>query len=235
MLKAIAQERRGADPLVTTGALLGLAIAVALGATRFLSPDRNPILDRSEGWALDDGAVLLAIGVPSIVALVGARRRPWLLIAAGLQSALMAVSPLVFTLPLAIPATLFFVASARRGVSGRRQGLAVALVTILGLCPIVILFVWPRHVVCWTYSTRADGRTVFVRDAGTEMSSGRNSFRGTTGPLRSGETAAGGGCTSGAVMPEQSVAMIVFTAAAVFCAVRSSPVASASSGGVGEN
>ena len=183
------------------GVVLNALMAVAFGALRLLA-EAPPL--RAVAWP---GAVGLAAAyaVPAALATVALRgRRPAALLAAGLLGL-----PLAFSAMSGVSLVLLVPAAA---------GIAVA--AAVGIVPLVLLVgsLGGARGYCYSWTEDLAGRRTYTQarpDGGNGLEEGAGSE-----PLRPGQRAAGGGCTSDLVRPGQAALAVATAAAAVAVSLR---------------
>ncbi|MDQ3645678.1 MAG: hypothetical protein M3345_01940 [Actinomycetota bacterium] len=189
---------------VWIGAALGICLALAVGSIRFFGDDASFLMEDRVG-AL---ATMVVLAAPSLLALVGARGRSTLLLAAGLMYIpLSFISFALVTLPLLISGVLFLMAyePGPKPVAPRVAIVGVVVLAVMGA--LVALWFGPDDPRCWTEVTRKDGSTIVklvradccVSASGTSVSPpAPNAGRGVI--------SSGGGCTTDVITVGESAA-----------------------------
>jgi hypothetical protein len=141
--------RPTAPGIAVVGIVLSFALAVAVGILRTLNAE--PVERVAEGAGHVAFAVVFA--APALLALLGLRDRPSLLIAAGALDLALAVLMLISLIGLVFvaPGVMFFVAAGQvRGAGGSpsRSIAAVIVAVLLGIVAFLALFV-RQDPVCW--------------------------------------------------------------------------------------
>lgn len=155
---------RAATTAVTIGAVVQLGSVLAVLALGFLAGDA--VGDRL-------GAVPLAAvyGLPAVLAALALRRRPALLLAAGIASLVLAVFP--FSLhsfvfgPIALVYLVAYARWPKTDHAGKRTA-TVAMVVPLLLVMAFVALIWHEDPICYTKT--ASGEVTIDRDPGTVTS-----------------------------------------------------------------
>ena len=205
------------------GVVLNALVAVAFGALRLLA-EAPPL--RAVAWP---GAVGLAAAyaVPAALATVALRgRRPAALLAAvllGLPLAFSAMSGV--SLVLLVPAACYLAGYAAwaprpRPRLGAAAAAGIAVAAAVGIVPLVLLVgsLGGARGYCYSWTEDLAGRRTYTQarpDGGNGLEEGAGSE-----PLRPGQRAAGGGCTSDLVRPGQAALAVATAAAAVAVSLR---------------
>ena len=215
--------------LVYAGATAGLAFSSFVGWRRAFIDHAEPPQQPFD-W-VGDGAMVLAYGLPALLALLALRGRPILLLAAailGLPLAFTLLSgvSLVLLLPSAAYVAAFIASGARIPVL---PGAIVVLgVAVLGFAALHALFA-REDIFCWEYVVRTDGTTVYREVPASDMTRVEDGQRVFTSPpgghsVGPGEVEAGGGCDDRITVVESiasfSLAALTIAGAALLGRVR---------------
>lgn len=228
-------RRRPSTFVGWVGVGLGIAVAVGLGVLRWANAHAAPVATAE--WApLADVALGGLVVLPSVLAILGLRGRPVLLLAGGILALLLAL-PFTFAgLVLIVPGVLFLVAYGRmpRPPSGSvRRSMAVFVPVVLGVGALAVLFATEQPV-CYRTIQYEDGRVEHSRDheAEADVESGQGTGQ-SFGPPGEGVVSQGGGCTSDVIVPWESAAMLGLSGTAALAARRLAPVEPAMVEGAG--
>ncbi|MBI2237715.1 MAG: hypothetical protein HYU54_04210 [Actinobacteria bacterium] len=191
-------------------AILGLALAAAFGTLRFLNADPP---EREAEW-LGDLALAASFATPGLLALLGLRERPSLLLAGGALGVFLSGVSLSFvSLPLLVPSVLYLVAYRRapgRGIGAASTAAVLLLALGLGAAGLFALFL-REDPLCWAVTRTAEGRSYTTLPA--------NRFRTDSGfSVSSSQLPAGtieSGCTSDTISTVEALAGLALVGAAL--------------------
>lgn len=153
---------RASYRMVLPAALVGMALAAGLGLMRFLNAEPGV---RTSEW-FGTLAFSLVLAAPAVLALLGLRGRPTLILAGGaigiFFAAIGAFS--LVSLVLLLPSVAYLVGAARvEGLwpGALRTAAAVLLSLVLGWSAFLVLFIRDDPI-CWAEVSR-DGGSTYVR------------------------------------------------------------------------
>jgi hypothetical protein len=194
--------------IAVIGIGLSFALAVTVGVVRAINAE--PVERAAEVFGNAGFAVVFA--APGLLALLGLRGRPSLLVAAGVLDLALAFVTLMSLIGLAfvVPGVMFFVAASQmRGSGGRpARSLAATLVAvILGTASFLALFA-REDPVCW--ATNSVGESV-------RLNADRY-VTGTSISIESPPGATASGCSSDSISTIEGLAGIVLVATLLGCA-----------------
>ncbi len=157
---------------MTGAAIFVIAVGVTLGLLRFHNTGAP---QRSAEW-FGDLVFGVVYAAPGVLALIGNRRRPSLLTAAGLALIPLSLSSLAgVTLPLLVPAVVFFVGYSHAHEAGAGKPRNRTLAIVIGSAAVIAAFVSllaQSRTFCWSEATDADGRTTYASEPCTSALSG---------------------------------------------------------------
>jgi hypothetical protein len=196
------------------GALIGLAMAVALGVIRFVGA-KGPV--RAAEWWIGDLGLAAIVAAPALLALVAVFGRPALFVPAAVISIALSITFLSGAgVPLIIPGVLYLLAFARRPADGQHvPPAAVAVPIVIVGAAYAVLLLGSYRIVCWRAVTYSDGRTEVSRDRAGERASSAGRITQSLGPPGSGVVADEAGCTEGAIDPKRSLLALAGVAGGV--------------------
>jgi hypothetical protein len=207
------RERPSAPRIAVVAIAVSFAFAIAVGVLRTVNAEPAERAVEVAG----NVAFAAVFALPGLLALLGLRRRPSLLVAAGVLDLVLAFATLITLIGLAfvVPATMFFTAAGRMGTGTARPWRSTAAVlvgVVLGASAFFVLFA-NEDPVCWA-TNPATGETFrldparFVHGSSISMDS-RDLPAGATGS----------GCSSDSISSREALAaagIIVATLVAVW-------------------
>jgi hypothetical protein len=188
--------------IAVIGIGLSLALAVTVGIVRTINAE--PVERAAEVFGNAGFAVVFA--APGLLALIGLRGRPSLLVAAGVLDLALAIVTLMSLIGLAfvLPGVMFFVAASQmRGSGGRpaRSLAAMLVAVILGTAAFLALFA-REDPVCW--ATNSVGESVRLN--------ADRFIHGTPTTIQAPPGATASGCSSDSISTLEGLAGIVLVA-----------------------
>lgn len=194
--------------MVFPAALVGIVLAASLGVVRFVNGE--PAVRTADWFGTLAFAVLIA--APAVLALLGLRGRPALILAGGALGIFLAAIGAVslFSLALIVPSVVFLVGSTQLdgGWSGAPRTVAAVLLSLmLGWGALMVLFVQDNPI-CWAQVSR-DGGSTYVRLPAERFVRG-NSITMSSDDLPRGTTESG--CAGDSIAPLEAVSSLALTA-----------------------
>jgi hypothetical protein len=194
--------------MVFPAALVGIAMAATLGVVRFVNGE-PPV--RTAEW-FGTLAFAVVIAAPAVLALLGLRGRPALILAGGTLGIFLAAIGAVslFSLVLIIPSVIYLIGATQLGGGwpGAPRTAAAALLSLtLGWGALMVLFLQDNPI-CWAQVSRHGGST-YVRLPAEQFVQG-NSISMSSDDLPPGTTVSG--CAGDSIGPLEAVSSLALSA-----------------------